>query len=164
MSRADVFSILDDANNRGPLITAAHGERIDFSDSIEVNDDAEADVNDAFAYGKQLMAPWALYCALTSGSFIGTTYFLMDLLNPLKKLSLIFQRDSLGFSDIAVSIRKTKRTLRKLRVSGEGLHFKLCKDKYDEDEESFKNTPIHKFDEGMDFVNALRYACVCIIA
>jgi hypothetical protein len=38
----------------------------------------------------------------------------MDLLEPLKKLSLLFQRDSLAFSDIAVSIRKAKRTLKTL--------------------------------------------------
>ena len=50
MSRADIFSLLDDENNRGPLITAAHGERIDFMDSLELNNDEEADVNDAYAY------------------------------------------------------------------------------------------------------------------
>ena len=114
MSRADVFRLLDDGNNRGDLITAVHGERVDFMDSLDSNDDAEDDINDEFAYGKQLMAPWKLYCALTSGSFLAVTYFLMDLLGPLKNLSLLFQRDSLAFSDIAVSIRKAKRTLKTL--------------------------------------------------
>ena len=80
----------------------------------------------------------------------------MDLLGPLKKLSLLFQRDSLAFSDIGVSIRKTKPTLRALAVDGQGLHFKLCKDTCDEIEKSFKNTPIHGFDEGIDFANSLR--------
>ena len=117
MSHADIFRILDDGNNRGPLLTEAHGERIDFKDSLRSNDAAESDVNDEFAYGKQLMEPWALYCALTSGSFIGVTYFLMDLLGPLKKLSLVFQRDSLAFSDIAVNIRKIMRTLKSLKGS-----------------------------------------------
>lgn len=149
--------MLDDDNNRGPLITATHGERIDFTDSLEANDAAENDVNDAYAYGKQLMSPWALYCALTSGSFLSVTYFLIDLLGPLKKLSLVFQRDSLAFSDIAVNLRKTKRTLNGLLVDNGGMHFKLMKDKYVESEESFKNTPVHKFAEGIAFVNALRY-------
>ena len=62
MSRADVFRLLDDENNRGNLITAVHGERVDFMDSLDSNDDAEDDINDEFAYGKQLMAPWKLYC------------------------------------------------------------------------------------------------------
>ena len=57
MSRADVFTLLDDANNRGPLITAAHGDRVDFPDILEIDDAAEADVNDEFSYGRQLMAP-----------------------------------------------------------------------------------------------------------
>ena len=86
MSRADVFRLLDDENNRGNLITALHGERVDFMDSLDSNDDAEDDINDEFAYGKQLMAPWKLYCALTSESFLAVTYFLMDLLGPLIRI------------------------------------------------------------------------------
>ena len=117
MSRADIFRILDDGNNRGPLLTEVHGERIDFKDSLRSNDAAESDVNDEFDYGKQLMEPWALYCALSSGSFIGVTYFLMDLFKPLKDLSLVFLRDSLAFSDIAVNICKTMRTLKNLKGS-----------------------------------------------
>ena len=164
VSRADVFTLLDDANNRGPLITAAHGDRVDFADSLEIDDAAEANVNDEFAYGRQLMAPWKLYCALTSGSFVALTYFVMDLLGPLKKLSLVFQRDSLAFSDIASNIRKTNRALRELLTDNMGLHFKLCKDKYIDSERSFKNTPIHNFDAGIDFVNSLRYDHTCGVA
>ena len=60
---------------RGPLITAACGERIDFADSLESDVEDEDDVNDWFFYDKQLMSPWALYCALKSGSSITVTYF-----------------------------------------------------------------------------------------
>jgi hypothetical protein len=74
MSRANVFRLLDDGNNRGDLTTAVHGERVDCMDSLDSNDDAEDDINDEFAYGRQLMAPWKLYCALTSGSFLAVTY------------------------------------------------------------------------------------------
>ena len=45
-----------------------------------------------------------------------------------------------------------------------GLHFKLCKDKYIDRERSFKNTPIHDFDAGIDFVNLLRYDHTCGVA
>ena len=44
-------------------------------------------------------------------------------------------------------------------VDNAGLHFKLCQDKFNKSEESFKNTPVHNFDAGIDFANRLRYTC-----
>ena len=83
-------------------------------------------------------------------------FLLMDLLGPLKKLPLLFQIDSLAFLDTGASICKPKRPLKALAVDGQGLHFKLIKDTYDEIEESLKNTPIHRLDDGINFANLLR--------
>ena len=112
MSRADIIRIVDNNDNRGGWIEDEYGPRIDFRNGVlEIGDD----LDDQFAYGKRLMSTWNLYCALTSGSFITLMYFFMDLMSPLKDLSLVFQRDSLGFADIAVNVRKARRSLRKLR-------------------------------------------------
>ena len=46
MSRADIFRLLDDGNNRGDLITAVHGERVGFMDSLDSSDDAKDDINE----------------------------------------------------------------------------------------------------------------------
>jgi hypothetical protein len=75
ISHADIFRILDNKNSSGPLITAASGELIDFSDALESDNEDEDNGNDQFSYGKQLMSAWVLYCAIKSGSFITVTYF-----------------------------------------------------------------------------------------
>ena len=75
MSCANIYCLLNDGNNHGYLITAMYGEHLDFMDSLDSNNDAKDDINDKFAYGRQFVAPWKLYCALTPGLFVAVTYF-----------------------------------------------------------------------------------------
>lgn len=186
LNRAQLIEVMDRPAMRGALMTAKFGPKPDVGDfygEIAQKDDIDPKdkTNDAFAYGKKLMSIWDAYTVLTSGHFLAITYFQIDLLLPLKMLSLTFQKDNLVFSEIPAALRECVRELSKLVEPSAGLHTSLYISGYkkhskkgegheandDSDEEGdeegakeekgvYKNTPIYGHARGLSFVNERR--------